>query len=686
MASSRTTVYRHLSTRKISRATASTNNSKTVRVQVMILPAEDSPLLASEVEYEDLPPGCILEHSIGDGAFKDNVFLGVPEAEEASTKINYKLLPSGVREWISTESGIAVSIGGQTAFISSVWIFSTDGGDSTLDPDNFPVRFIGCHYFQEAAVYDLDTRRPIIIDLKLQSLAKVSLESVTIEMLRTYIIDDGDVAGKPNTANRYPRLFDLVYAGPSCVFGWQQNRADNNVHRAWLMPLKYLFSGIAECAAEVFSRYMRTQGAGTNWATSSSAWVGGVRPFEKTITFKKQHHDGARGNGASLAYSDVKYVGLISDVVTPGDMSSSGSNWIGGLLGGSVLADGPVGRGSDTLFDLENCWNLLRALSENACSKTLVRCNRVSGNFELLLEPIRLCDNTDAAPASSLSLTPADFVKSSLKWCPSELVVRSGEVEIPGASGEDHTPVTKSLTTNTDQKPFAITCVVHNLPSVRSYDYDGHYPVGSQDIPEFTTPNVMNQTNGSFNTRVLYYEDTPATIGLQLIALRVSSCVDVTFGTTTGGAGVLTQALGGTYPMPGYIGNASNVAFSATYDLVWRQPLFVMLMDQQRRANMMYAIANTLTRLFGRNYPGFGNPHGTATLKGTFIGSFPASLVGRVYSLIDFDSTTFEDATLWDRDPQQTKVVITKVTPDNLKSTSQIEAVATSNEFFVVPD
>lgn len=695
----RTTIYEQLLTRHYSLSHPTRSDSKAVRWLVQFLPAEDAPLLETEATYEPLPSDTVLDQSVGDCSFSNGVFVGLPLSEERELKIDYLKLPEDLRQWLTVDSGVSIIVDEERYWISCVVLLYSDRGDATLDVDEFHLEFIGGHVRQEHALYTLGSAGgPVTISLTLQHLGKLCLEAVDIDWLRTYVIDT--YAGSM-TAHQYlfQTLYDnqLVLGGQNARYGWAELGITND-ERAWLLPWYDLLDSIAALMQMVFHRYMRTTGAGPNWAGAVAGWYSS-RPFTRSWTLFRQLYDSSRLAGTALTWGtgleskEVKFVALISDVPTPVDTSSAGTNWIGGLLGGTV-----AGRGDDTLFAYDNAYQLVKGLAEGSAEKHLLRCDYVPAFnlYALSVEAVRLTAPGDSAdiPAYPVgTVTPADFVKDSLTWEPRKDDLRGAEYDVPGAIGVDIETVKVSV----PQQPggmFSATAVVHNLPSLGRHEWltSGLFTEGIQptnNAQPIVTPNIIAIANPrGYNSRVLYYEDNPTGVSTTTIAIRVHSGCDYHYG--DGGDLAVDQnniGLTTNYPTQIYFG-VYNGTTKASYDRLTFAHMFALLIEEQRLTNILRAMARGIVKIFTRNSAPLqtgDNPYGTATLKGTLIGHFPASIAGRELILDDSDDGfTLEGTrtTLWDRDPSQRRLIITVCRPDDVAGTAEIEATATHDDVF----
>lgn len=690
----RTKIYQEIITRHYALSHPSRNDAKTQRWLVRFVPAENVPLLAEDVTFDDLPEGTILEKSNGDMSFPDGVLIGMPEAEQWSLEIDYRKLPSDLKTWLTADSTVTATIEGQTYFVSGVFILSSDRGDATLDPDGFVLEFMGVHRHQGRASYRLEEKKGrIVIDITLQHILKACLDAVPIDALRSFVIDNY-LASMEVHSELYTTLYQATGHNRTYGVGY----SGRGLQWAWLLPIELLEQSLLLLLEQVFITYMRTDDA-LAWVAADGVSLGVVT--DDTIwTFYKQLYDGSRDAGAALSdpwAAQGHIVALVSTSATPADTSPESSEWIGGLLGGGENADGqPFGRGDDTLFALGNCYDVVRYMAETFGVKVLPMLVFGGDTYSAGIECMPpTADGYDGGAPYAL-VAPADFI-GTITWTPNENDLRGCEYEVPDVAGDDRDTVSHfTQGSSANEKAHKLTALVHNLPLVS--DLHSRLAGNNAVVVEAglaLTGNysiAMHWITG-FDVRGLYYLDTPGFAGSE-IAIRVCSGCTYKYGYGASGPGpdvrqITLDLVGFDYPSIADLGSYYTPANKLTYNSLVFFPLLAALIVEQRSINMLSAVCRFVVKLYARNTNSDDNPHGAATLKGTLVGHWPPSITGRRLQLDD-GSTGFSEAgtdtTLWDLTPSQRSVAITSAKANDLDGTTDVEGVATDDrQFYEVP-
>lgn len=676
-----------------------TDTYDVVRWKLEIIPAEDATLTNTELTRVTLSPDVIMSFAAGDGKF-ESYPVGAPEAEEMSVKLNYREMPTDLRDWVTTGSGVSVTVGDASFWLSSVWIFSSDHGDTALDPEEFYPVFIGVHYHQNDCEYEFTGETidsPLVMNLKLRHIGMACLESVTIDMLRTSVIDTAvDSEGK---ALECQRLYQLIIkkAGHGCTYASAEWTWDT-AHRAWILPLVEIYNHIMLQAQVMFRRWLRAPVVADVWATTEAIWEN--RPGELTWELYKQLHDATRGYGAVLDYEDRECVALISSEASPGDLSSTATTWVGGLLGGTN-----VGRGSDTFFEFKNCWNFVRALVKGGDKlffsidqQSSISHDPGSPVFRMILDCVPIMANGGSTEMPAETLLVSDLLPN-WKWHPGEMNARGGLIEVPNVVGLEPSTIEVSTDENFANDEVEFACVVHNLPSLHKLP-DSFIDMRVRDnVSELSGTNMVFLVEPQgFTTRAIYYRGTPSGVASTAIAIRASSNCAYLYGPgVTGGVlgsgneGVRNIAMAvptaTEYNSIAYAGTygAANPGTRSTYGVMY-QLILSALLQERKEYNILVALCTAARKLFARNHAS-GNPHGTAVLSATVLGFWPASMVGRriaLSSAADSDGFTPEGtgSTLWELTPTQRELIITSLKPDYTTMQSAIEAVATYDDAF----
>jgi hypothetical protein len=660
----RTKIYREIITREYAFSTASTNNRKFVRWCLQIVPAEDAVLGTDEVTRPDLPSGAVLEFSEGDAKFENGIFLGLPETEERTLRLDWRKIPADLRDWITTESGVSVTVGDESFWLSSVWILSCDNGDPDLDLDLWETKFMGCHLHTATAEFDFEGKGgAITMEVKLQHIGKIVLESLSLDDLRVQMLDTDPVTRTP-----YRNLYTLLLDPPGGNLWGVANtglwdRVASAHEYAWLMSLEDLFEALRTIADTRFRQYMRLDGDG--WMSAGVRYVDRV-PFEDTVELFRQSFKVDRSAGTALTISDLRFIGLVSPHLSPTDQSASSREWIGGLL-----IDAPE---SQSFYDGDsgkNCWNLLQELAENACCKVFMTAAFHPGipppipAARLDIEPTFLTDSGGGYLDGAGSIAPGDLLPH-WKWTPQKYDIRSCEVPIIDAGESDVQTVTYSDGTNRNAPPYTLKMHLHTQPMI--LDAGGWIQnwIEANYEGEFSSYKYI-WSNVGYDCRVLYYEDQPS-FATQTIAIRVWSGAVVHYGreNVAGGA---DRAFA--------VNPVGLDDYPSTPDV---SALQGMLIEEQRYRTWARANAQVISFLFSK-WAGT-NFNGTGVLSGTMIHVPMASFVGRWLRLVDFDEAT-TGADLWEN---RTYGVVTSARPNDIAGTVEVEIVTlTDFMFYVAP-
>jgi hypothetical protein len=608
-----------------------------------------------------------------------------------------------LKAWLTTDSTVTATVEGQTYFVSGVFILSSDGGDATLDPDEFIVQFMGVHRHQGRATYTLSGKDgPVTISLTLQHIGKACLEAISIEALRSYIIDTW-LDDMTVVSELYTTLYKV--SGHSRAYGI--GMSGRGLQWAWLLPIGLLEGSAYELMDGILKTYLRTDDI-LAWAQSDAGALDGIIVDDNLWTLYEQLYDGSRAAGASLTagFTSVSQgahvVALVSTALAPSDTSPESSEWIGGLLGGGENAAGqPFGRGDDSLFALGNCYDVIRYLAENFGAKALPVAYLDAGTYVAaiaFMPPTADEDPGVGTPGAYQTVKPGDF-DGAITWTPNEKDLRGCEFEVPDATGDDVEAVSHfAQNSSVNEKAHKLTALVHNLPLIGEL----HDKIAAGNFAIVVEAGLQLTGNYSiamhfftgFDVRALYYLDTPSFASAE-IAIRVSSMCTYKYGASPTGPGpdvrqITLNLTGFDYPSIANLGGYYTLPNRNTYNSLVFYPLLAALIQEQRSINILSAVCRFVVKLYARNANSDDNPHGAASLKGTLIGHWPASIVGRRIMLSDATTDGFTETgtktTLWGATPSQRSVMIVKATSNDIAGTTQIEGVATDDrQFYEVP-
>jgi hypothetical protein len=375
--------------------------------------------------------------------------------------------------------------------LTNVFILKTDKG---LGGDLLPI-FTGC---QKRSIKSKTKVTPdaIIKEITVVSLIKVvleNLEPMDISRFIRYMLSDDNPYGY---YKRY-MAFDLVwnYDGDTHVkadCGLYQGEQSGFVCEAWFLNIQNLDYTIRHLCYEIGIQFLRDDTIETDYINS---------PFFHWAFHGQYIHNNTHYYGSDLTYEDLYFIGFVCDV-------QSGHLWdLNKQIGGFLVKD----KDAPTLFDYDNIWDYLRAITESGYCKLRFPINS-SGFFDFEFNYIF---ETESETNVDLNSAVGD---KNIEFEDGERVIRKAQGNIKGMGSDDISEMVYKETGSLAELDFEFKAVFHNMPTqinlfkYHLFSFGGNYAFTYMDM------------GGFFNNKLYYMDNVSGFDGLQPI--KIHECAE----------------------------------------------------------------------------------------------------------------------------------------------------------------
>jgi len=437
--------------------------------------------------------------------FPGDLPIGIIAAEDLKIEFDLRWLPWDLIEYITqpimSKAGVitvpvieinGIPLNGEEEYkkyfdLTNVFILKTDKGSGG---DLLPI-FIGC---QKRSIKSKTTitMDGIKKEITVVSLIKVILENIEpmdiSRFIRFFLAD-------VNYYGYYKRYmaFDLVWTYDGDIHakvdcGTFQNTQDLPfLAEAWFLNIQNLDYAIRYLCGVIGSQFMRYDVGVEIINSAFFHWA-----------FHGQYiHNNTHYYGADLTYEDLYFIGYVCDV-------QSGHLWdLNKQIGGFLVKE----KDAPTLFDYDNMWDYLRAITESSYCKLRFPIKE-RGFFDIEF-------NNIFEPESEINVDLNSAVEEkNIEFEDGERVIRKAQGNIKGMGSNDNSEMVYKETGSMAEMDFEFKAVFHNLPTqMEQYHYHlfsfgGNYAFVYMDM------------GGFFNNKLYYMDSIAGFDGLQPIKLH----------------------------------------------------------------------------------------------------------------------------------------------------------------------